>query len=195
LVILWINGAFGAGKTTLAETLHGRLPDALSFDPEYVGSMVRSWVPGEVTDFQDIPLWRRLTAECVIGMYHDYRQPLIVPMTLVNTDYRKEIFDRISDAGMTLLHVFLEVPADELQRRIDDQVLVPDDPERDAQARAFRSRNIARCVAARSVLSSDTLVLPGALKTPNELADSVLEAFTARRAWRTAPTRVSGRGG
>ncbi|MGB6162832.1 MAG: hypothetical protein WCF33_23545 [Pseudonocardiaceae bacterium] len=116
-------------------------------------------------------------------------------MTLVNTDYRKEVFDRISNAGMTLLHVFLEVPADELQRRIDDQVLVPDDPERDAQARAFRSRNIARCVAARSVLSSDTLVLPGALKTPNELADSVLEAFTARRAWRTAPTRVSGRGG
>lgn len=99
-----------------------------------------------MTDFQDIPLWRRLTAECAVGMCHDYRQFLIVPMMLVNADYRKEIFDRISDA----------------------------------QAWVFRSRNIARCVAARSALSADTLVLPGVLKTPNKLADSVLDAITTR---------------
>jgi thymidylate kinase len=36
-MIIWINGAFGAGKTTLAEELHRRLPDALAFDPEFVG--------------------------------------------------------------------------------------------------------------------------------------------------------------
>jgi uridine kinase len=28
-VIIWINGAFGAGKTALAEELHRRLPDAV----------------------------------------------------------------------------------------------------------------------------------------------------------------------
>lgn len=28
-MIIWINGAFGAGTTTLAEELHRRLPDAL----------------------------------------------------------------------------------------------------------------------------------------------------------------------
>jgi adenylylsulfate kinase-like enzyme len=26
-VIIWINGGFGAGKTTLAEELHRRLPE------------------------------------------------------------------------------------------------------------------------------------------------------------------------
>jgi hypothetical protein len=31
-MMIWINGAFGAGKTTLAEELHRRLPDALAFD-------------------------------------------------------------------------------------------------------------------------------------------------------------------
>jgi Mg-chelatase subunit ChlI len=33
----WINGAFGAGKTTLAEELHRRLPETILYDPEYVG--------------------------------------------------------------------------------------------------------------------------------------------------------------
>ena len=35
-VIIWINGGFGAGKTTLAQELHRRLPDAIVYDPEDV---------------------------------------------------------------------------------------------------------------------------------------------------------------
>ena len=33
-VIIWINGGFGAGKTTLAEELHRRLPEAVVYNPE-----------------------------------------------------------------------------------------------------------------------------------------------------------------
>jgi 2-phosphoglycerate kinase len=44
-VIIWINGGFGAGKTTLAQELHRRLPDALLYDPEHVGLMLRKWMP------------------------------------------------------------------------------------------------------------------------------------------------------
>ncbi len=36
-MIIWINGAFGAGKTALAEELHRRLPDAVLYNPEDVG--------------------------------------------------------------------------------------------------------------------------------------------------------------
>jgi hypothetical protein len=36
-LIIWLNGAFGSGKTTLTRELHRRLPDAVIFDPEYVG--------------------------------------------------------------------------------------------------------------------------------------------------------------
>jgi adenylylsulfate kinase-like enzyme len=39
-VIIWLNGSFRAGKTTLAEELHRRLPDAVVFDPENVGLML-----------------------------------------------------------------------------------------------------------------------------------------------------------
>jgi len=192
-VLVWINGAFGAGKTTLAETLHDRLPDALAFDPEYVGCLLHKWVPDPAADFQDIPLWRKLTAEFAVGLCREYQRPLIVPMTLVDADYRREIFGLVSQAGVDLMHVFLDVPADELRRRIDGQVLVPDDPDRDAQAREFRIGNISRCVAARSELPPATVVLRGDQLTPGQLADRVLEAITTR-GWHEA-AGLSGRAG
>jgi hypothetical protein len=175
-MMIWINGAFGAGKTTLAEELHRRLPDALEFDPEYVGYILTRWVPKPASgDFQDLPLWRKLVAEFAIGMAAEYGQPMIIPMTLVNPVYREEIFGPIAKAGERLLHVFLEVPTAELRRRIDAQVM-SDDPEVDAQARAFRHSNVERCVAARDELSAGTLILRGDEHSPAELADLVLAA-------------------
>jgi deoxyadenosine/deoxycytidine kinase len=44
-VIIWLNGGFGAGKTTLAEELHRRLPDAVVYNPEDVGLMLWKWLP------------------------------------------------------------------------------------------------------------------------------------------------------
>jgi hypothetical protein len=180
-MIIWINGAFGGGKTTLADELHRRLPDALPFDPEYVGYILIKWAPpAESGDFQDIPLWRKLVAEFAIGLAAGYGRPLIVPMTLVKAGYREEIFGPIKRSGHDLLHVFLDVPAPELRRRIEAQVLVEDNQGADADARKFRLSNVDRCVAAREELSGDTLVLRGDRHSPAELADSVLMAAAAR---------------
>ena len=177
-MIIWINGAFGAGKTTPAEELHRRLPDALAFDPEFVGYILSSWVPvPESGDFQDIPLWRKLVAEFATGMSADYGRALIVPMTLVNPVYRDEIFGLISKAGDTILHVFLDVPPDELHRRIDAQVLHDDNPEADASARTLRHRNVERCVAAGAELPGSTLILRADRHPPAELADLVIDAL------------------
>jgi hypothetical protein len=50
-VIIWINGGFGAGKTTLAEELHRRLTGAVVYNPEDVGLMLWKWMrPND--DFQ-----------------------------------------------------------------------------------------------------------------------------------------------
>lgn len=174
-MIVWINGAFGSGKTTLAEELHRRLPDALPFDPEYVGAILVKWAPPAPSgDFQDIPLWRKLVADFAIGLADDYGRTVIVPMTLVNAQYRNETFGRIKDAGQPLVHVFLDVPAPELRHRIDAQILVPGDAAADADARAFRHSNVERCLAARADLPPETLVLRGDQYTPSELADLVL---------------------
>ena len=174
-MIVWINGAFGAGKTTLAEELRRRLPDALSFDPEYVGYLLRQWAPLPASgDFQDMPPWRKLTAEFAVSLHREYGQHLITPMTLVEPTYREEVFELLAAADVPLLHVFLDIPAEELRRRIDAQVLDPHNAEADAQARAFRLRNVDRCVAARDALPAGTLVLRGDQHTPAELADQVL---------------------
>lgn len=175
-MLIWINGAFGAGKTTLAGELKSRLPDALDYDPEYVGYLLTKWVPPpESRDFQDLPLWRRMVAEFAIGLWEEYRRPLIVPMTLVNAAYRDEIFGALAAAKVPLLHVFLDVPADEVRRRIVGQVII-DGVEQADSTREFRLRNVDRCVAARAHLPADTLVLAGDRHTPAELADLVLAA-------------------
>jgi predicted kinase len=177
-MIVWINGAFGAGKTTLAEELRRRLPDALSFDPEHIGLLLRmSAPPSETGDFQDLPLWRAMTGEFAVGLHREYGRHVITPMTLVEQSYREEIFKRLATADVPLLHVFLDVPADELRRRIDAQVMDPHDQAADDRIRGFRLGNVDRCVAARATLPPDTLVLRGDRHTPEQLADRVLAAL------------------
>ncbi|MEV8437619.1 AAA family ATPase [Actinosynnema sp. NPDC051121] len=177
-MIVWINGAFGAGKTTLAEELRRRLPDALSFDPEHIGLLLRmSAPPPETGDFQDLPLWRRMTGEFAAGLHHEYGRHVITPMTLVEPSYREEVFKLLAAADVPLLHVFLDVPADELRRRIEAQVMDPHNQEADDRIRGFRLGNVDRCVAARATLPPDTLVLRGDRHTPEQLADQVIAAL------------------
>lgn len=65
-MIIWINGPFGAGKTTLAKRLRDRRSKSLIFDPEEIGFVVKETVPMPASgDYQDLPLWRGLTIAAV----------------------------------------------------------------------------------------------------------------------------------
>lgn len=173
-VIIWIDGTFGSGKTTLVEELRGRLPDAMVFDPEDVGYLLMRSVPMPATeDFQDMPVWRPLVAEFLVRLRQEYGRMLLVPMTVGNAAYREEIFGLVRAAGQRIRHVYLDVTAEELRRRIEAQVLVPDDPAADAEARAFRLRHVPRGIDAVAGLPADTLVLTVGDLTPAELADRV----------------------
>ena len=90
-MIIWINGAFGAGKTTLAEELHRRLPDAVVYDPEDVGLMLWKWIRPN-GDFQHLPSWRELVVATALSLRRHHAETLIVPMSLVRDAYRAEIF-------------------------------------------------------------------------------------------------------
>jgi hypothetical protein len=106
-VIIWINGAFGAGKTTLAEELHRRLPDAVLYNPEDVGLMLwKQMRPNG--DFQHLPSWRELVVATALSLRRHHADTLIVPMSLIRDAYRAEILGGLADAGEEVLHVFLE---------------------------------------------------------------------------------------
>ena len=175
-MIVWINGGFGSGKSTLTQQLTARRPDAIVFDPEYVGYMLRQFVPVPTGDFQDLASWREIVAASVLSVHRHHAELLIVAMTLVNERYYREIIGHVRQEQTELLHVFLDVPADELRRRIEQRV-ESGDAEQDAKARAFAIDKIDECVTAAGRQDSQTLVLDAARLTPAQLADAVLDAI------------------
>ncbi len=92
-MILWLNGAFGAGKTSVAEALCRCLPNAFLYDPENVGQFLRQNLPRPLCakeDFQDDPLWRQFNAAMLARLAaHDGW--VVVPMTVTNPQYWGEL--------------------------------------------------------------------------------------------------------
>ncbi|MET9040868.1 AAA family ATPase [Streptomyces mirabilis] len=172
-MIVWVNGAFGSGKTTLVDELRPRWPEALVYDPEMVGFVLREIVEVPTGDFQDLQLWRRQVADLAVGLIEEYRRPVLVPMTVVDPGYVGEIFGALKNAGIDLHHFFLKVSRETLEKRIDGRVFFPDDPEREEQVRRWGKDRIEPCMAAVDTLPGDTVFLDGGL-TPPELADQVL---------------------
>ncbi|MFD9904039.1 AAA family ATPase [Streptomyces sp. NPDC059063] len=177
-MIVWVNGAFGSGKSTLVEELRPRWPEALVYDPEMVGYVLREIVEVPTGDFQDLRLWRRQVADLAVGLVEEYQRPVLVPMTLVNPGYAEEIFGALKDAGITAHHFFLRVSEDVLVKRIDGRSFTPDDPAQDERARTWCKSKIESCMAAVDTLPRDTVFLDGELP-PRELADDVLARISA----------------
>ena len=174
LVIIWLNGGFGAGKTTLADELHRRLPDAVVYDPEDVGLMLRKWMQPN-GDFQHLPSWRELVVATALSLRRHHAETLIVPMSLIRDDYRAEILGGLADAGEEVLHVFLEVDAGVLRERLNARVTEPG-TDWDQGAHKFGMTGVDEMVAAAGRQPAGTLVLRSDRLTPAELADEVLAA-------------------
>jgi len=171
-VIIWINGGFGTGKTTLAQELHRRLPDAVVYDPEDVGIMLWKWIRPN-GDFQHLPSWRELVVATALSLRRHHAETLIVPMSLIRDAYRAEILGGLADAGEEVLHVFLEVDAGVLRERLNARV-THRGSEWDQAAREFGMTGLDEIVAAAGRQPTGTLVLRSDRLTPAELADKVL---------------------
>ena len=179
-MIIWLNGGFGAGKTTLAEELSRRLPDAVVYDPEDVGLMLWKWLPPD-GDFQHLPSWRELVVATALSLRRHHADTLIVPMSLIRDAYRAEILGGLADAGEQVLHVFLEVDAGVLRERLNARVTSPD-RDWDRAARQFGMTGLDEMVAAAARQPGGTLMLRSDRLTPVELADQVLASAGSRQA-------------
>ncbi|MGW2652101.1 AAA family ATPase [Streptomyces sp. NPDC001478] len=144
-MIIWLNGAFGGGKTTLAAGLSRALSGATVADPEAVGDLVRSALAGhelKPRDYQDLPLWRQLSGAFVAGLAQHTGGPVIVPMTVLNPTYAEEIFTRLRRTDR-FHHLVLHAEPAALHERIEASCECPGDPERSETVRAYRRRRAA----------------------------------------------------
>ena len=114
-MILLLNGAFGIGKTTVARSLVKRLPRAVVFNPELIGSALQRVRP--VYDFQDLPSWRRWTI-AALRVMRMFWPNVIVPMAFSNLAYLDEIRRGLGRFEPHVVHVCLVAPVDVVHERI-----------------------------------------------------------------------------
>jgi glutaredoxin-related protein len=129
-MILWINGTFGAGKTSTANELVQLLPDARVYDPEQVGYMLRHVLTESVSDFQDWPPWRQLVVATAAQVHQYVGGILVMPMTVLRRDYLQEILDGLASHDLTVRHVLVHAEPRELARRLEQDQDVPEQTRR-----------------------------------------------------------------
>ena len=119
-MIIWLNGAFGSGKTQTAYELHRRLPDSFVYDPENVGYWLRQNEPAQLAkkNFQDEPLWRSVNREMLLHLAREYDGVLLVPMTLVSEAYYGEIIGALRRADVEVAHFVLRARPETVHRRL-----------------------------------------------------------------------------
>ncbi|WP_461030523.1 NUDIX hydrolase, partial [Streptomyces sparsus] len=175
-MIVWLNGAFGAGKTAAAQELVQLLPDSTLFEPELVGAGLRRMLPkerlGQVDDFQDLPSWRRLVVDTAAALLTEVPGPLVVPMTLLCQEYRDEIFGGLAARRIEVRHFLLDADETILRERIDR----PSTPGSE-EARGWRLRRLGDYGRALPWLASDACRVDVATLTPRRIAEHVAAAF------------------
>lgn len=119
-MIIWINGAFGSGKTNVAYELNRRIESSYVYDPEEIGYFIRDNIPKELKldDFQDFPIWRDFNYQMLEYMSKHYNGIIIVPMTMTSDLYYNEILERLRQRGVNIKHFTLMADKEILIRRL-----------------------------------------------------------------------------
>ncbi|MCR2802770.1 AAA family ATPase [Paenibacillus soyae] len=168
-MIIWINGAFGAGKTQSSHELHRRLPGSFLYDPENVGYFLRNNTPKSLRegDFQDLSAWRECNLSILRMLHAKHDGPIIVPMTLVHPAYFDEIIGELRQSGVEVKHFALLASKPIILERLRKRREGPN---------SWAARQIDRCMAALSTekfaqhIESDHLSIDQVVEKIGELA-------------------------
>ncbi len=169
-MIIWINGAFGAGKTTTAFELNRKIENSYIYDPENVGYFIRKNSPELFSrgDFQDIPLWRETNYKLIKLIYDNYNGTIIIPMTIVNRDYFDEIISRLISDGVDLKHFILYANKNTIIKRLKKRSIPFISDE------SFAFDRIDRCIYAFDNFITETKIITDNMKVSeivSEIAD------------------------
>jgi len=122
-MIIWINGAFGSGKTQTAFELNRRISNSFVYDPENLGFFISKNIPSNMqkNDFQDYNAWRELNFSLIKYIESKYDGTLIIPMTIVNPEYFMEIIGSLRSHGIDIRHYTLMASKETLFRRLSSR--------------------------------------------------------------------------
>ena len=173
-MIIWLNGAFGAGKTTTATELTTLVPGSRIFNAEHVGLMLRHVLTSEkVDDFQDWEPWRGLVVATATQVLDYVGGLLVIPQTVLVHQYWQEIRTGLQNAGIPVHHAVLHAERDELVRRIETDTV-------ETSARRWRLDHLDAYQAARSWHSQEAHVINTTDLQPPQVAKLI--AADAERA-------------
>ncbi|MEO5661757.1 MAG: AAA family ATPase [Nocardioides sp.] len=174
-MIIWINGTFGSGKTTIGTVLADRVTHLRTFDPEWVGYMLRNNLPDHgVTDFQQFESWRRLVPVVADEITRSTGQTLVAVQTVLDETYWNELEAGLADLGHEVFHVVLEADEGITRKRIEaDEV--------ETTALQWRLDHLPTYAASRPWLVARAhLLLDTTALTPRDAAEHIWKAVTER---------------
>ncbi|GGP16157.1 AAA family ATPase [Oceanobacillus neutriphilus] len=118
--IIWLNGAFGAGKTQTAYELHRRLENSFVYDPENIGFFLNQNLPGEVRkrDFQDYEIWREFNYKTIKYIAENDDGTIIVPVTITDISYFEEITGNLESEKIELYKFVLSASKEVIESRL-----------------------------------------------------------------------------
>lgn len=189
-MIVWVNGAFGAGKTATARELVDLIPNSTIFDPDALGDTLAHLLPAkhlaEVDDYRDLPIWRRLVIDTAAALLAELGGTLVVPATLLRQEYRDEIFGGLAARRIGVRHVLLAPAETILRERVADradragQAGPSGGSGGESRARQWSADRIEPYRAAlASWLAADAHLVDTSALTPYETAVRIAEAVSS----------------
>ncbi|WP_436736115.1 AAA family ATPase [Streptomyces sp. BBFR102] len=118
-MIIWLNGTYGAGKTTTTRELAALLPGSRVFDTESVGALLGPVLVSEpVGNFQDWPPWRGVVVATAAQVLRYTGGTLLIPQTVLSEEYWAELSAGFAEQDVPVRHVLLHCDPDALTHRI-----------------------------------------------------------------------------
>jgi len=181
-MIVWLNGTFGVGKTTTAETIKERAPEWRLFDPEWVGYMLRANLSDlKFSDFQELPPWRRLVPHVAREIVDLTGDNLIAVQSVLRRPFWNELCDGLAKEGLEVFHVVLDADAQTLRQRIaGDQAFQQAiaTGRVDPGGQVFRLEHVDMYVEERAWMTEAAdLVIDTVALDPGGTADLILKAM------------------
>lgn len=175
-MVLWINGAFGVGKTSVAEQICRIVSPSHLYDPEQVGYFLWDNFPPEMSrrgDFQHIPLWRQFNYQILQYLSEKYQGTIVVPMTIYRRAYHDEILGELGRAGVQIRSVILTASGPTILERL---------AQRGEGADSWAARHIDRCLQAfEGSIPGERIDTEG--RGVGEIAEDIVRRIGTQAGW------------